>query len=108
MRFFILLFSLTILGHAVWAQDASSVRRSHGFTVLGEPALPADFRSFPYVNVDAPKGGEVHLAEIGTFDSFNPFILRGTAEAHGDRRPGSCCPAVPAPAPPSGTCGRAC
>ena len=31
------------------------------------------------MNPDAPKGGEVTLAAIGTFDSFNPFILRGTA-----------------------------
>jgi microcin C transport system substrate-binding protein len=35
------------------------------------------------VNVNAPKGGSVNLAEIGTFDSFNPFILRGTPETHG-------------------------
>ena len=54
----------------------------HGFTVLGEPALPPDFKAFPYVNVNAPKGGEVHLAAVGTFDSFNPFILRGTPELH--------------------------
>src|ERR1700676_3617366 len=26
---------------------------------------------------------KVITASIGTFDSFNPFILRGTAEAHG-------------------------
>ena len=55
----------------------------HAFTVLGEPALPPDFHAFPYVNVNAPKGGSVNLADLGTFDSFNPFILRGTAEAHG-------------------------
>ena len=50
--------------------------------MLGEPALPANFAAFPYVNVNAPKGGAVRLASIGTFDSFNPFILRGTAEGH--------------------------
>ena len=37
------------------------------------------FPYFPYVNPNAPKGGEVTLASIGTFDSFNPFILRGTS-----------------------------
>ncbi len=47
--------------------------------VLGKPALPPDFPYFPYVNPNAPKGGEVHLAFGGTFDNFNPFILRGTA-----------------------------
>jgi microcin C transport system substrate-binding protein len=62
---------------------AAQVQPKHAFTVLGEPALPADFKAFPYVNMDAPKGGEVNLASIGTFDSFNPFILRGTADPYG-------------------------
>lgn len=43
----------------------------------GEPALPADFTSFPYVNPDAPKGGRVVYAVQGTFDSVNPFIVKG-------------------------------
>jgi microcin C transport system substrate-binding protein len=30
------------------------------------------------VNPNAPKGGEVTLTALGSFDSFNPFILRGT------------------------------
>jgi microcin C transport system substrate-binding protein len=59
---------------------AGAVTRSHAFAVLGEPALPGDFPYFPYVNPDAPKGGTVTLAAIGTFDSFNPFIIRGTSE----------------------------
>ena len=75
----LLLLGLTTLAEA---QD-EAVKRSYAITILGDPALPAGFTSFPYVNVDAPKGGEVHLAEIGTFDGFNPFILRGTGETHG-------------------------
>ncbi len=82
MRVFLLLFLLVSCAQGVRAQSESPVTRQHGFTVLGEPALPADFRSFPYVNVDAPKGGDVALADVGTFDSFNPFIMRGTAETH--------------------------
>lgn len=52
--------------------------RTHALSLLGEPALPADFPHFPWVNPDAPKGGEVALTALGSFDSFNPFILRGT------------------------------
>jgi len=78
VRFLFLLMFL-----AATAQADPLVTPRHAFTVLGEPKLPADFRSFPYVNVNAPKGGDVNLADIGSFDSFNPFILRGTAEAHG-------------------------
>jgi microcin C transport system substrate-binding protein len=77
VRFVILFFSLMFLSPA-WAQE---VTRGDGFTVLGTPALAPGFTAFPYVNPNAPKGGEVHLASVGTFDSFNPFILRGTAEA---------------------------
>jgi microcin C transport system substrate-binding protein len=46
--------------------------------LFGNPALPPDFTHFPYANPDAPKGGEVVLGSVGSFDSFNPFILRGT------------------------------
>jgi len=38
---------------------------------------PATFQHFDYVNPDAPKGGEIKLAETGTFDNLNPFILNG-------------------------------
>ena len=38
---------------------------------------PADFKHVDYVNPKAPKGGNVKLAEIGTFDNLNPFILKG-------------------------------
>jgi microcin C transport system substrate-binding protein len=59
--------------------ESGPVTRSHAVAVLGQPALPADFPYFPYVNPDAPKGGSATLGSAGTFDSFNPFILRGTA-----------------------------
>ena len=46
--------------------------RSHALTILGTPALPADFPNFPYVNTAAPKGGEAVFAMVGSFDGFNP------------------------------------
>ena len=57
----------------------SVTARLHAFSVLGTPVLPDDFPYFPYVNPQAPKGGEIVLSAVGTFDSFNPFIIRGTA-----------------------------
>lgn len=72
----LLLFALTVIPAS--AADGP-VTRSHAIAILGKPQLPPDFPYFPYVNPNAPKGGEVTLAAIGTFDSFNPFILRGTA-----------------------------
>jgi len=47
----------------------------------GEPKYGPDFSHFDYVNPDAPKGGELRLGAEGTFDSFNPYIPRGTPAA---------------------------
>ncbi len=44
----------------------------------GEPALPADFAALPYVRLDAPQGGRITYGVLGTFDSLNPFVVRGT------------------------------
>ncbi|MDE2516220.1 MAG: ABC transporter substrate-binding protein [Rhodospirillales bacterium] len=49
------------------------------YAVLGAPAMPAGFMHFPFVDPTAPKGGVLRLSYVGTYDSFNPFILRGTA-----------------------------
>ncbi|MFD0917044.1 extracellular solute-binding protein [Pseudahrensia aquimaris] len=37
------------------------------------------FPHYDYVNPNAPKGGTLNSAALGTFDSFNPFIVKGTA-----------------------------
>ena len=50
-----------------------------GIAMHGEPALPPDFKSLPYVNPDAPKGGQLRQAVTGTFDSVNPFIVKGSS-----------------------------
>ncbi|MBS7793005.1 extracellular solute-binding protein [Roseococcus sp. SDR] len=63
---------------AAGAQSAGPIR-THALSLLGEPALPANFPHFPWVNPDALKGGEVTLTALGSYDSFNQFILRGTA-----------------------------
>jgi peptide/nickel transport system substrate-binding protein len=42
----------------------------------GSPALPAEYKNFPYVNPDVKKGGRITYGVVGTFDSLNPFILK--------------------------------
>ena len=49
---------------------------AHGIAMHGEPEYPPDFTHFDYVNPDAPKGGSLVMAAIGTFDSLNPYIVR--------------------------------
>jgi microcin C transport system substrate-binding protein len=51
----------------------------HAIAMHGDIKYPADFPHFRHVNPAAPKGGEVRFHAIGTFDSFNPWIIRGTA-----------------------------
>src|SRR5579875_3829740 len=76
-----LLLGVLGLAGARRAQAAAQpdVTISNGLTVLGKPKLPNGFPYFPYVNPNAPKGGSVTVAAVGNFDSFNPYILRGTA-----------------------------
>ncbi|NGO64054.1 ABC transporter substrate-binding protein [Rhizobium daejeonense] len=49
----------------------------HGIAMHGEPALDAGYRSFPYVNPQVKKGGKINYGVVGTFDSLNPFVLKG-------------------------------
>ncbi|MBZ0218562.1 MAG: extracellular solute-binding protein [Fimbriimonadaceae bacterium] len=51
----------------------------HGISMHGELLYPSDFKSFSYVNPDAPKGGAVTFGALGSFDSLNPLIVKGTA-----------------------------
>ncbi len=65
---------------ASWAV-ADELKWRHGMAVVGEPELPADFKELPYVDVNAPKAGELKLAQEGTFDNLNPVIDRGAIAA---------------------------
>lgn len=63
------------------AARAAEPKPTHGIAMHGEPKYGPDFRQFGYVNADAPKGGDVRLHAVGTFDSFNPFIVKGQPAA---------------------------
>ncbi|GGO80598.1 ABC transporter [Marinobacterium nitratireducens] len=53
---------------------------SHGIAMHGDLKYPPDFSHFDYTNPNAPKGGTLKRWSLGTFDSFNPFIIKGTPE----------------------------
>lgn len=57
---------------------------SHGIAMHGKPKYPAGFPHFAYVNPDAPKGGELRLADLGTFDSLHPYIVKGQTPDRAD------------------------
>ena len=61
------------------ASAAAAGERVHGIAMHGEPKYGAGFTHLDYVNPHAPKGGTLRLALTGSFDSLNPFIIKGSA-----------------------------
>jgi len=49
----------------------------HALTLFDDIKYPADFKHFEYVNPQAPKGGRVRFAVVGSFDSFNSYTFKG-------------------------------
>ena len=47
----------------------------------GRPEYADALPHLNYVNPDAPKGGELRLGVLGSFDSLNPFIIKGAPAA---------------------------
>lgn len=74
---FLLGLALATAAAAPGAQPSAG----HGLSMYGDLKYGAGFSHFEYVNPKAPKGGEVRLAAIGTFDTLNPFVLRGVVAA---------------------------
>lgn len=70
-------FILTSLLCILTANAALGATFTHALTLYEAPKYPAGFSHFDYVNPNAPKRGAVKLAESGTFDSLNPYILKG-------------------------------
>ncbi|MBX9591578.1 MAG: extracellular solute-binding protein [Hyphomonadaceae bacterium] len=70
---------LTLWPSAVSASDAP--RKQHALSLIGEPKYGPDFKHFDWVNPSAPRGGRVRQWAMGTFDTLNPFPVKGTAAA---------------------------
>ena len=80
-------WTLGVLALVVGSLMASTLRAeektitTHGYSFYGNLTYPADFTHFDYVNPDAPKGGEIALGTVGTFDSMHPYTRKGRAGA---------------------------
>jgi microcin C transport system substrate-binding protein len=73
MRTFLLCLSF-LLAPGAWA--------AHAYAQFGDIKYPAGFTHFSYVNIAAPKGGEIVMVaptRASSFDKYNPFTLKGTA-----------------------------
>ena len=69
---FLLLFS-----HNIFA----NTNISHAIAMHGEPKYSKDFLNVEYISNSAVKGGDIVRSSIGTYDTFNPFTLKGTSAA---------------------------
>ena len=74
MRFFAIF--LTLLLSPAMAQTSGA---THGIAMHGAPKLDKNFRHYGYANPNALKGGALRQGQIGSFDSLNPFSIRGNA-----------------------------
>jgi peptide/nickel transport system substrate-binding protein len=63
------------LAGAAWASPEA------GIAMHGQPKYADTLPHLNYVNPDAPKGGELRLGVLGSFDSLNPFIIKGAPAA---------------------------
>jgi peptide/nickel transport system substrate-binding protein len=73
---------LTVCALAGWPAQLLAAS-TYGIAMHGAPALPPDFTHFSYADPAAPKGGELTLGILGTFDSLNPFNVKSGSSAEG-------------------------
>lgn len=60
---------------------APAETRHYALSLIGKPKYGPHFTHFDWVNPNAPKGGRVRIAAIGSFDSLNPVLYKGVAAA---------------------------
>ncbi len=66
----------------LWSGSLPCRAETHIATALSlydSPKYPPGFHHFDFVNPDAPKGGKITLPALGTFDTLNPYSLKGIA-----------------------------
>ena len=58
------------------------LENAHAISMHGEVKYKQDFKNFDYVNIKAKKNGKIKLHQIGSFDTLNNFILKGSPAAN--------------------------
>ncbi|MGL4812228.1 MAG: extracellular solute-binding protein, partial [Beijerinckiaceae bacterium] len=59
--------------------ESSPAQPTHGLAMHGQPVLPPGFERLPYADPASRRGGRLVLGQQGTFDSLNPYIVKGIA-----------------------------
>jgi peptide/nickel transport system substrate-binding protein len=80
---FAALAGLVLLAGVKGVSAEEAAPPTYAIAMHGAPALGPAFDHLPYANPDAPKGGRLNLAFLGTFDSLNPYNVKALSTAQG-------------------------
>ena len=80
-RVAVLAVTLGLAAFVAAPASAAEVQLSHGLSLFGDLKYGPDFTHFDYANPEAPKGGAIKLHAIGSYDSLNANILKGSPAA---------------------------
>lgn len=84
-RFFFLIMIAAIFcppaTHATQDSSVPKAQETYGIAMHGDLKYPEDFQHFDYVNPQAPKGGKIKFSVVGTYNTLNPFVIKGTPPA---------------------------
>ena len=73
-----LMLSLT-LAASLSAIPTVATAQNHAIAMHGQPRLSTDFKHYDYASANALQGRTLKQSQIGSFDSLNPFSIRGNA-----------------------------
>ena len=82
IRRLIVVTSFTVAAAAATSTLATEdLTGAHALSMFDDVKYGPEFEHFDYADPNAPRGGALRLAALGTFDNLNPFILKGNAAA---------------------------
>lgn len=70
------LLSAGLIAAMMMAAPVSAAPK-YAIAMHGDVKYPENFPHLDYARPDAPKGGTLNLSALGTYDSLNPFIIKG-------------------------------
>ena len=79
-RILLSLAACAVLATSAVSANAQNADPKHGLSVFGDLKYGNGFSHFSYANPDAPKGGAFKVPGLDTFETVNPFILKGRKE----------------------------
>ena len=72
---------ILVIYFASCASAFAQINNSHAIAMHGTPKYDQNFLHVEYANPNAFKEGSIVRSAFGSYDSFNPFILKGTSAA---------------------------